>query len=48
MRVTNRRYIMEKAQHKSFSKPDEIRKFPKGRLEVVVDFQGMIDYAKTK
>ena len=26
---------MEKAQHKSFSKPDEIRKFPEGRLELV-------------
>jgi hypothetical protein len=35
MSVTNRRYIMEKAQLKSFGKPDEIREFPKGRLELI-------------
>ena len=26
---------MEKAQLKSFGKPDEIREFPKGRLELI-------------
>ena len=26
---------MEKAEHKSFGKPDEVREFPKGRLELV-------------
>ena len=35
MSVTNRRYIIEKAQLKSFGKPDEIREFPKGRLELI-------------
>jgi hypothetical protein len=35
MSVTNRRYIMEKAQLKSFGRPDEIREFPKGRLELI-------------
>jgi len=64
---------MEQAERKDFRKPDEVREFPKGRVElvsiggpgdvslipsghdawvvgkepaVVVDFQGMIDYAK--
>lgn len=66
---------MQHAEHKDFRKPDEVREFPKGRVElvnvggaragdisllpsghdawvvgnepaVVVDFQGMIDYAK--
>ncbi len=27
--------MVEKAEVKSFSKPDEVRKFPKGRLELV-------------
>jgi hypothetical protein len=35
MSVTKRRYTMEKAQLKSFGKPDEIREFPKGRLELI-------------
>jgi hypothetical protein len=35
MNVTNRRCMMEKAQMKSFGKPDEIREFPKGRLELI-------------
>lgn len=25
----------EKVEHKSFSKPDEVRKFPKGRVEIL-------------
>lgn len=65
---------MKKAEVKGFGKPDEVRTFPKGRLEfikiggatigraifepgwkwsesvqlVIVDFQGMVDYAKQK
>ena len=27
--------LMEKAEVKSFNKPDEVRKFPKGRVEIV-------------
>ncbi len=27
--------LMEKAEHKSFTKPEEVREFPKGRLELV-------------
>ncbi|HUE37411.1 MAG TPA: hypothetical protein VMO20_08480 [Candidatus Acidoferrum sp.] len=44
---------MKKAEAKNFGKPDEVREFPKGKVEVVnepvivVDFQGMIDYAKS-
>ena len=71
---------MDKAELKGFGKPDELREFPKGRIElikiggatigragdvsllpsghdawvvgdepaVVVDFQGMVDYAKSR
>jgi hypothetical protein len=64
---------MEHAERKDFRKPDEVREFPKGKVEldchpgdvsllpsghdawvvgnepaVVVDFQGMIDYARTR
>jgi hypothetical protein len=49
---------MEAAELKNFRKPDEVREFPKGRVEliriggatmaVVVDFQGMIDYARSR
>jgi hypothetical protein len=35
MSIAKRRYTMEKAQLKSFGKPDEIREFPKGRLELI-------------
>jgi hypothetical protein len=35
MSSNKRRYLMEKAQLKSFAKPDEIREFPKGRLELI-------------
>jgi hypothetical protein len=31
----NRRRYMEKAECKDFRKPDEIREFPKGRLELI-------------
>jgi hypothetical protein len=31
----NRRRTMEKAECKDFRKPDEVREFPKGRLELI-------------
>jgi hypothetical protein len=32
---SNRRCNMEKAELKAFGKPDEVREFPKGRLELI-------------
>ncbi|HET7283022.1 MAG TPA: hypothetical protein VFI67_11970 [Sphingomicrobium sp.] len=49
---TGKHYAV-KAEWKNFARPDEVREFPKGRLElmriggaIVVDFQGMLDYAR--
>lgn len=33
--LINRRCTMEKAEMKSFGNPDEVREFPKGRLELI-------------
>jgi len=34
-----------KPEMRSFDQPDEVRTFSQGRVAVVVDFQGMLDYA---
>jgi len=33
---SNRRCTMKKAEVKSFGKPEEVRKFPKGRVELIM------------
>ena len=36
----------QKTEHKTFSKPDEVREFPRGRVEVLKVGGGASNYAK--